>query len=125
MMMDRSSITRRDFARTAAAAATATAAAAIVAANVVTGGEASAMSEQTEPATAPATQSSDAFAESRVRWLEEQLGRPIASAELRKKVVEQIANNDAMWKRGRKFSVPDQTEPAFEFLPVRSARGRS
>ena len=82
------------------------------------------MSEQSDPATrttatqpASQPQASDELVESRVRWLEAQLGRAIP-ADVRAKVAKQIAGNDAMWKRGREFVVPDGTEPAFVFQPV-------
>lgn len=103
-------LSRREFSRAAAVSIVSGVAAA----------KASAMSEQTQPAT---TQASDVLTESRVRWLEDQLGRVIAP-ELRAKVAQQIANNDGMWKGGRKFPVPDQTEPAFVFEPVPASRGK-
>ena len=107
-------MSRRSFAKTAAASIVATAAA----------GKAAGMTNQvdttTQPASPPAASqptTSDAMIDARVRWLEDQLGRAIP-ANLRAKVAKQIAANDAMWKRGRTFVVPDGTEPAFVFQPV-------
>lgn len=108
-------LSRRDFAKAAAVSIVSSAAA----------GKVSAMSEQSDPATTTTTttqrasqpQASDDLAEARVAWLEDQLGRSIPT-EVRAKVAKQIAGNDAMWRRGRKFIVPDGTEPAFVFQPV-------
>src|SRR5262245_32954560 len=106
-------LSRRDFAKAAAA-------------SIVTGataGKVSAMSESdaTTQATSQSSTSqphtSGELIEARVKWLEDQLGRPIRP-ELRDKVAKQIAGNDAMWRRGRKFLVPDGTEPAFVFEPI-------
>jgi hypothetical protein len=105
-------LSRRDFARAAAASVIATAAT----------GKVAGMSEENDSTTQPTTaaaskQATDEIIQSRVRWLEDQLGRAIP-ANLRDKVAKQIAGNDAMWKAGRKFTVPDGTEPAFVFQPV-------
>ena len=58
----------------------------------------------------------------RVRLIEKSRGKPF-TPEQKKAVLENIRNTDKQWAEGRKFDVPDNTEPAFVFTPTpRSGR---
>ena len=76
---------------------------------------------QTAPSTATSTPIDDAILEARVQWLETTIARPLPAG-LRQRVKSEIAGNDASWRRGRQFSVPDGTEPALIFSPVAAPR---
>jgi hypothetical protein len=60
----------------------------------------------------------------RVRIIEESRGKDF-TPEQRKAVLGNIRNTDKQWAEGRKFDVPDNTEPAFVFTPTPLSRGRS
>jgi hypothetical protein len=39
------------------------------------------------------------------------------SPEMRQRVTKEIAENDEAWRRGRRFPIPDSTDPAIVFHP--------
>jgi hypothetical protein len=60
----------------------------------------------------------------RLRLIEQSRGKPL-TAEQRKAILENIRNSDKQWAEGRKFEVPDNTEPAIVFTPTPLTRERS
>lgn len=69
----------------------------------------------TQAATGPAT-APTADDVARVAQLERSLGRAL-SPQMRELVAQQVHQNEQAWARGRRFAVPDGTEPAFVFAP--------
>jgi hypothetical protein len=107
---DQNRITRRRFTASAGCAAV---------------GMMAAMTQQAPGANQPATTTQASTAPStaptaedraRVASLEQSLGRAL-SPEMRQLVAEQIHQNEQAWARGRRFAVPDGTDPAFVFAP--------
>ena len=60
----------------------------------------------------------------RVKLIEKSRGKPFTDDQ-RKAVLKNIRNTDKQWAEGRKFEVPDTTEPAISFTPTPLTRGRS
>ena len=60
----------------------------------------------------------------RLKLIELSRGKPLTD-EQRQAVLKNIRNTDKQWAEGRKFMVPDTTEPAFVFTPTPLSRGRS